>query len=388
MNTERTMKQSLITIEQIFPVVGCPPDFDFHGKSAIERFALMSSWVDIVCKMPDSEQDTRVKFGEFLYEELTRTYREKERELVLKKREENVTELESKLPEVRELVRTGVKAFKDGNTDISFDSYLKAFILCPYLPRTGMKAAIAAFGKNRLIDAQKLSNKICNVNNPSHWVNKAKLLNIGCHIRRAIPWLKCGLAPRTVLTISCEGAYICINELTVNPVIRPYTNLSEKTKEFFASPKLNSKRFITIIQSTVDDEDDPYCYSDMSPVMTLHDAMASIPLLTNPCIHHESNSWINSIYEQDLSEFLKGKGIDYQTGMFRVVDYTPVWNWFDSYFEVNTTKEIPGMHRVTALINAIRKEYREQLIEERRRNLEDYSWLDNLQKDKIIYRDL
>ena len=110
-------------------------------------------------------------------------------------------EINAKLPFVRDLVRNGQRAMKAGQTDLTLAYYSAAQEQLPLLFSIGYKAAQIARSKYRLALAQKLADKVSSQSYLyNYWNLKAHKLSIECMIRRMMPWLDYGLAPKVVFS--------------------------------------------------------------------------------------------------------------------------------------------------------------------------------------------
>ena len=252
-------KSKSVCMDQIFSLVGYADGSSYHGLPASKRFKLINDWISAVSGMNELSDVDRVAYGMFLYSELDAVH------LTLKRRTQGKeAEISAKLPFVRDLVRNAQHSLKAGQTDLALAYYSAAQEQLPLLFSIGVKAARIARSKYRLDLAQKLADKVSSESYLcDYWNQKAHKISIECMIRRMMPWLDYGLAPKVICMIGGEGGYINLFELVKNPVLPPRKYTSTKTQQVFDRLGKDLHLMFTLNTSTIfceGDLDFPVCW--------------------------------------------------------------------------------------------------------------------------------
>lgn len=279
-------------------------------------------------------------------------------------------DINAKLPFVRDLVRNGQRAMKAGQSDLALAYYSAAQEQLPLLFSIGYKAAQIARNKYKLVFAQKLADKassqsyLCN-----YWYLKANKLSIECLVRRMMPWLDYGLAPKVVFSFLGEGGYANLFELVKNPHIPPRKNISNKTQQVFDRLGNDMHRYFKLNTSTLfgeaDDLDFPVCWMT-EYVSDLKVALDNMRGYLEPDPHfgiHLGRIVIGSDYTKDLSRYMQKKlGKKLSECHFTIAKTEPVWDWPTSYLKIWAENPEPWMEEHNAMLQEIKASYPADLV--------------------------
>ena len=278
-------------------------------------------------------------------------------------------EINAKLPFVRDLVRNGQRAMKAGQTDLTLAYYSAAQEQLPLLFSIGYKAAQIARSKYRLALAQKLADKVSSQSYLyNYWNLKAHKLSIECMIRRMMPWLDYGLAPKVVFSFLGEGGYANLFELVKNPHIPPRKNISNKTQQVFDRLGNDLHLYFKLNTSTLfgeaDDLDFPVCWMT-EYVSDLKVALDNMRGYLEPDRHFGSFSQITigSDYKTALSQYMQRNfGKKLSDCHFKIVKTEPVWDWPTSYMTIQAEHPEPWMVSHNAMLQEIKASYPADLV--------------------------
>lgn len=276
-------------------------------------------------------------------------------------------EINAKLQFVRDLVRSGQRAMKAGQSDLALACYSAAQEQLPLLFSIGYKAAQIARSKYRLELAQKLADKVSSESYLcDYWNQKAHKLSIECMIRRMTPWMDYGLAPKVICMIGGEGGYINLFELVKNPVLPPRKNISAKTQHVFDRLGNDTHLLFTLNTSTIFPEgelDFPVCWMSHY-TRSMQEGLDMIrgyivPQKKWPISRY---MYINKPYKRTIAQYVAQQGAEFNEEWFLPVEYDPVWDWPTSYMKIWAENPEPWMEEHNAMLQEIKVTYPADLV--------------------------
>ena len=296
------------------------------------------------------------------------------------------TEINSKLPFVRGLVRNGQRAMRAGQAELALSYYSAAQEQIPLLFSIGMKAARVARSKYRLHLAQMLADKVSSESYLcGYWNMKARKLSIECMIRRMTPWLDYGLAPQVVFSFMGEGGYAKLFELVKNPHLPPRKQIPPKTQQVFDRLGKDLHIYFKLNTSTLfgefDNLDFPVCWMS-EYTKDLQTALDNMRGYLAPERHFGRFSpvTIGSNYTKELSRYMQKRfGRKLSECNFKVARTEPVWDWPTRYMEILSDNPEPWMLAHNAMLKSLKDSYPPELVEARERAYKEY--LESLKND-------
>lgn len=294
-------------------------------------------------------------------------------------------EINAKLPFVKGLVRKGHVAKRQGESGLALAYYAAAYEQIPLLFSIGIKAARIARSKYRLHFAQQLADMVSsNAFLCDYWGRKAHSVSIECMIRRMLPWLDCGLAPKQVFSFAGEGGYANLFELVKNPYLPPRKKLSTKTQQVFDRLGRDLHIYFKLNTSSIFGEselDFPVCWIT-NYVHDIQVALGNMRHYLKPDNHFPgvfNRIVIGSDYTAAVASYMqKTFGKQLSECHFTISTTEPVWDWPTSFLRIYAEAPEPWMTAHNAMLKAIEATYPQDKVLEKQQAYQEF--LENLKR--------
>ena len=281
-------------------------------------------------------------------------------------------EINAKLPFAKELVRKGHTAQRQGDSGLALACYAAAYEQLPLLFSIGLKAARIARSKYRLHFAQQLADMVSsNAFLSDYWGHKAQIISIECLIRRMMPWLDCGLAPKLLFSFAGEGGYANLFELVRNPHLPPRRDLSVKTQQVFDRLGRDLHIYFKLNTSSIFGEaelDFPVCWMT-NYVNDIHEALDNMRHYLKPDHHFHglfNPTMVGSDYTAEVASYMqKTFGKKLSECHFKISKTEPVWDWPTSYLTIYAETPDPWMTEHNAMLKVIEASYPQDKVLEK-----------------------
>jgi hypothetical protein len=288
-------------------------------------------------------------------------------------------EINAKLPFVRDLVRNGQRTMKAGQIDLALAYYCAAQEQLPLLFSIGVKAARIARSKYRLTFVQMLADKVSSVSySCDYWNQKARTVSIECMIRRMMPWLYYGLAPKKVFSFLGEGGHANLFELVKNPHLPSRKQVSPKTQQVFDRLGNDLHIYFKLNTSTLfgefDGLDFPVCWmTEYTKDLTA--ALDNMRGYLAPERHFPGFRavTIGTDYAPAISQYMQRRfGKKLSECHFKTEKTKPIWDWPTRFLKILTANPEPWMTEHNAMLQSIRESYPPELVEAEEKGYKQY----------------
>jgi len=289
------------------------------------------------------------------------------------------TEINGKLPFVRELVRKAHAAQKQGDSGLALAYYAAAYEQLPLLFSIGIKAARIARSKYRLHFSQQLADMVSsNAFLCDYWYRKAHIISIDCMTKRMLPWLDYGLAPKKIFSFAGEGGYANLFELVRNPYLPPRKKLSAKTQQVFDRLGNDLRVFFKLNTSSIFGEADldfPVCWMS-NYVKDMNEALDNMRGYLKPDRHVGGTFCqlsIGSDYTATIARYMKKVyGKQLSDCSFNIEKSEPVWDWPTSFLLIYAEAPEPWMIEHNAMLKEIEATYPQDKVLEKQRAYQEF----------------